>query len=305
MPVSWFRPQVVVGDGNKVYVGGGVTEDEHMFTILKYNPDSDRWTHHSPSQVVLYGLSYFQGKLITVGGSNMDGFATTVSSYDRVDERWEEKIPPMPTARCTATVICTDTAVIVCGGAVLDESPNPVPCRLVEVYNSETRQWHTSAQLPHPYAATSFTVINGYCFLVGEAAEAEGGQEITYAKTKDLIETEEDEKRRNSSSSLSTSSLQLWKELSPSPLLGSAATTFRGALLTLGGDDRVRETLNQVHAFVPKNNTWIHLPNGVLPEARGGSSAAHLSDDRVVMVGGSCPNDENSATVFIGTILYD
>ena len=298
MPVSWFRPQIVVGGGS-VYVGGGVTEDKEMFTILKYNPSSDAWKRYMSSVTVLYGLSYFQGTLITVGGMNIDGLTTSVWSYDRVERKWERKIPRMPTARCTSVVISTDSAVIVCGGALLDESQNPVPCRSVEVYDSETAQWQTTAPLPHPYAATSFAVINDHCFLVGEASEVEGGQEVTYAKMDDLV-------KRNAEAEVSeSSSKQTWKEFVPSPMIGSAAVALKGALLTLGGDNKDGDPVGKVYVYVQKTNSWTELHQGALPEARAGSSAAQLPDGRVIVVGGNGPDthsQHHTATVFIGTL---
>ena len=298
MPVSWFRPQIVVGGGS-VYVGGGVTEDKEMFTILKYDPSGDTWTRYISSLTVLYGLSYFQGTLITVGGMNIDGLTTSVWSYNRRERKWERKIPRMPTARCTTVVISTDSAVIVCGGALLDESQNPVPCRLVEVYSSETAQWQTSAPLPHPYAATSLTTINNHCFLVGEASEVEGGQEVTYAKMEKLVKLNADAEVCESSSE------QTWKELVPSPMVGSAAVALNGALLTLGGDDKEGDPVNKVHTYVQKANSWTELQQGALPEARGGSSAAQLPDGRVIIVGGNGPDmhsQQHTATVFIGAV---
>ena len=257
------------------------------------------WRVHSLSQVVLYGLSYFQGQLITIGGSNVDGFVAIVYSYDSPDEKWEEKIPPMPTAKCTSNVICTDVAIIVCGGAVLDDSQDPVPCQLVEVYNSATSQWHTTAQLPHPYAASSLVVISDHCFLAGEAADGDsGGQKITYAKIKDLVEV----KVRKEKSQNLLSNQKLWKELPESPLVGSAVVSFNGTLLTLGGDDGEGDVMNEVHAFVPKTNSWTELHSGALPEARGGSSAAILSNREVIIVGGNGPDGENTPTVFTGMI---
>lgn len=277
-----------------------MTEDENMFKILEYHPQCDMWRIYCLSQVVLYGLSYFQGELITVGGSNIDGFVTIVYSYDCPDEKWEERIQAMPTARCTSNVICTDVAIIVCGGAVLDDSQEPVPCQLVEVYNSVTSQWHTTAQLPHPYAASSPVVICDHCFLAGEAADGDsGGQKITYAKIKDLVEVKvREEKSRNS-----LSNHKLWKELPETPLVGSAAVSFNGSLLTLGGDDREGDVMNEVHAFVPKTNSWTGLLSGALPEARGGSSAVTLSDSMVIVLGGNGPDRENTATVFTGMII--
>ena len=280
-----------------------MTKDlNNMFTILEYNIHSDAWKVHSQSQVALCGLSYFQGHLITVGGCNFDGISSNISSYYQLDKKWEEKIQPMPTRRCTPTVISTDTAIIVCGGAILDGCLEPLPCKMVEVYNSELSQWHKSAQLPHPYAAAPFTVIGDYCFLLGEASEKDGSRRVTYVNMKDLmisfeLQTEEDP----------SSQMQVWEELPECPLIGSAAVCFNGALLTLGGEDALSEgdtiTVNHVHAFVPKTNSWIELKFGTLPEALGGSSAAQLMDNRVVIVGGSGPDDENTVSMYIGTIV--
>ena len=276
-----------------------MTEDKDMFTILEYDPSSDVWKRHVSSLAVLCGLTYFQGMLVTVGGINIDGLTTAIWSYDRVDKNWERKIPRMPTARCTPVAVSTDKALIVCGGALLDEARNPVPCRLVDVYNSTTMQWQSSAPLPHPYAATSFAVIKDYCFLVGEASEGEeGGREIVYAKMEDLIKVYSEEE------SCETSACQAWKQLTASPMVGAAAVAFNGALLTLGGDDKDGEVVNSVHAYVPKTNSWITLHHGALLEARGGSSAVQLPDNRVIMVGGNGPDysdgQHRTATVFIG-----
>ena len=303
VPVSWYRPQVVVS-GQKIYVGGGVTADLDMFTVLEYDLLGDTWKLHSQSKVVLYGLSYFQGQLITVGGCNTDRVSANVSSYEQLNKKWEEKIPPMPTARCTPTIIITDTAIIVCGGAILDDCLEPVPCKLVEIYNSETSQWHRSAQLLHPYAAAPSIVIGDYCFLVGEATERDGSRKVVYANTKDLISLREElvQTPLNSSSP----ELQVWKELPECPLIGSAAVCINGALLTLGGDDTSKGdtiTVNHLHVFMPQTNSWIELKYGALPEALSGSSAAQLMDNRVVIVGGSGPDDENSVSMFIGIVV--
>lgn len=303
VPVSWYRPQVVVS-GQKIYVGGGVTTDLDMFTVLEYDLLGDTWKLHSQSKVVLYGLSYFQGQLITVGGCNIDRVSANVFSYEQLNKKWEEKIPPMPTARSTPTVIITDTTIIVCGGAILDDCLEPVPCKLVEIYNSETSQWHRSAQLLHPYAAAPSVVIGEYCFLVGEATERDGSRKVTYASTKDLISLREHPEQTPSNSS--SPELQAWKELPECPLIGSAAVCINGALLMLGGDDTSKGdtiTVNHLYTFMPQTNSWIELKYGALPEALSGSSAAQLMDNRVVVVGGSGPDDKNSVSMFIGTVV--
>lgn len=307
IPVSWYRPQIVMSN-QKIYVGGGVTADlNNLFTILEYDIQSDTWKLHSQSQVALYGLSHFQGQLITVGGCNFDGVSSNVSIYYQLDKKWKENIQPMPTRRCTPTVISTDTAIIVCGGAVLDDgSLEPLPSKMVEVYNSDTSQWHRSDHLPHPYAAAPFIVIGDYCFLVGEASERDGSRKVSYANMKDLMISSRPPREEEDASNSSNSQVQVWKELPECPLMGSAAVCLNGALLTLGGDDTFEGdviTVNHVHAFVPKTNSWIELKFGALPEALGGSSAAQLKDDRAVIVGGSGPDDENTVSMYIGNIV--
>ena len=305
VPVRWYRPQVVVS-GQKLYAGGGVTGDLDMFTILEYDLLTDNWKLHSQSKVVLYGLSYFQGQLITVGGCNIDRISASVSSYEQQNKKWEERLPPMPTARSTPIVVSTDTAIIVCGGAVLDDCVQPVPSKVVEIYNSETSQWYGSSQLLHPYAAAPSVVIGDHCFLVGEATEIDGSRKVTYANIKDLVSLRSQrEDPAQTASNSSSSELQVWKELPECPLIGSAAVCINGALLTLGGDDNTKEdatTVNHVHTFVPQTNSWIELKYGALPEALSGSTAAQLVDNRVVIVGGSGPDDENSVAMFIGTV---
>ena len=308
VPVSWYRPQIVVS-GQKIYVGGGVAADLDMFTVLEYDLLGDIWKLHSQSKVVLYGLSYFQGELITVGGCNIQRVSANISSYEQQNKKWEEKIPPMPTARTTPIVISTDKAIIVCGGAIVDDCQEPIPCKLVEIYSSETCQWHRSAQLLHPYAAAPSVVIGDYCFLVGEAAEKDGSRKVTYANTKDLISfrPNREKVKEPAPSNSSSSELQMWKELPECPLIGSAAVSINGALLTLGGDDNSEGddiTVNQVHVFMPETNSWIELKYAGLREALGGSSAAQIIDsNRVVIVGGSGPDDKNSVSMFIGTLV--
>ena len=62
---------------------------------------------------------------------------------DGSGRRWTEEFPPMPTKRYGSTALCTETALIVAGGRSVDYT-------IVEVMNTETLQWSTAADLPHP-----------------------------------------------------------------------------------------------------------------------------------------------------------
>ena len=52
----------------------------------------------------------------------------------------------MPTKRYGLSVLCTGVALIAAGGC----HDNDQALKLVEVLNTESRQWHTAPDLPEP-----------------------------------------------------------------------------------------------------------------------------------------------------------
>ena len=148
MPVKMERPQVVVM-GEKVYMGGGHTmQNEDAYQVVQYNPSRDEWSRLPLCQVTAFAMAQFNRHLITVGGVMQAGITGKVYHLKDESQKWEEFLKPMPTARCYLSVATTQSAIVTSGGAKDVRDGKPVLCAKVEVYSSETSQWHTTIPLP-------------------------------------------------------------------------------------------------------------------------------------------------------------
>ena len=136
--------------------------------VFQYDWRRDTWSTLPDCPVNLFGMAQFLGKLITVGGEDRQ-LSVTGKVYQFNGQRWEEFIPPMPTARYWLTVVTRinsspkPPAIAACGG-------NDAHCQTldtVEVYSHASSQWHTAKPLPIPcYRITSVT-IDDTCYLLG------------------------------------------------------------------------------------------------------------------------------------------
>ena len=93
--------------------------------LLCYHCDTSTiWQSLSLPPVKDYSLGHLFGKLLSVGGHKV----ANVYEFDEASQQWAKsvKIPPMPTARCLATVATWSTAQVsalfVCGGKRIKDS---------------------------------------------------------------------------------------------------------------------------------------------------------------------------------------
>ena len=143
--------------GEKVYVGGGDTEDRHH--VFQYHTSRDEWSCLPPHPLIYFSIAQFAGHLITVGGERAEGgydIAAEVYHFKEESEEWEEFLQPMPTARHSLSVTTTQSAIIASGGITDGET---IPCATVEVYSSESSQWYAADPLPEPY----YVMTSVYC----------------------------------------------------------------------------------------------------------------------------------------------
>ena len=91
-------PAVVMGE--KVYVGGGVTEEPaDDFHVFQYTTTRDEWSRLPPHTVSWFAMAQFTGNLITVGGMIHSGATGKVYRFKEESQEWVEFLKPMPTAR--------------------------------------------------------------------------------------------------------------------------------------------------------------------------------------------------------------
>ena len=278
--------------GEKIYVGGGVTEKEEE--VFQYNTSQDEWSCLPPHHGVYFAMAQFARSLITVGGViSGSGVTGKVYRFKEESQEWEEFPKPMPTARFWLSVTTTQSAIIAIGGTTGFRDGKSVVCATVEVYSSETSQWYTADPLPAPYADMSSVTIADTCYLLGgNDADDKSVTTVLYASLASLVQ-------KATSSTHQSASHTVWKTLPDTPLKRSTAVSLSGNLLAVGG----HASFPAVNVFIPLINSWVRIMTGDLPEPRYFCTAVQLSSNTMIVIGGVDSQDsQDTKTVFMGTI---
>ena len=288
-------------------MGGGATDShDDCYLVCQYNPASDEWTTLPSCTVKYFGLGQLSGELLTVGGVTRDRTITKkVYQYKADSQQWEKFLHPMPTARYYPTIISTQSALVTCGGATDVIGGKGVPCTTVEVYTTETSQWHTTDPLPVPCVVmSSATVTNTSYLLGGVTTDYEPTKTVLYAPVASLIQRATSHPQQSASAARPDSTSSAWKTLRDTPLKESAAAGLGGMFLAVGGTDDQDDTLLAcaVHVYSPATSTWIRVQSGDLPEPRYYSTAVELAGNRLLVVGGRDQDKKRMNTVFLGSL---
>ena len=294
MPVRMSKAQAVMM-GKKVYIGGGVTGNVDDFNqVLQYDLSTDEWSRLPPHLIVAFAMAQFMEHLITVGGRIRNGrFTGKVYCFKEKPNKWVEFLTPMPTARYHLSVATTQFAIVASGGSTGFKDGKAVPCDIVEVYSSETSQWHTTDSLPVPCGVmTSVTIADTWYQLGGNNISDTPIPIVLYAPLTSLIQ------KATSPTDQSVGPMSVWKTLPDTPLKSSGATSLSGSLLAVGGHDE-NSVFQAVHIFLPLTNSWVRVTTGDLPEPRYSCTAVQLSSNQLLVVGGVDDQDKHTKTVFI------
>ena len=298
MPVVMASAQAVVM-GDKVYMGGGDTEnDEDCNQVFQYDSFSNEWSRLPPLKVIFFAMAQFEGDLITVGGwIPYNGVTGKVYRLEEESQKWEEFLKPMPTVRYCASVATTQSAIIASGGATDIMDDKAVSCATVEVYSSETSQWHTADPLPIPCFDISPVIIADTWYqLGGTGSDDEHITTVLCAPLTTLIQ------KATSSTHESGSPMSIWKTLPDTPLKRSAAASLSGNLLAVGGKDDENPASSALYIFLSLTNSWVRATTGGLPKPRRSCTAVQLSSNQVMLVGGKDDQKKYTNTVFIVAI---
>ena len=172
-----------------------------------------------------------------------------------------------------------------------------MPCVTVEVYSSETSQWHTADPLPVPcWGMTSVTIADTWYLLGGGGTGGKFLTTVLYTPLTALVQ------RATSPTDQSASQISVWKNLPDTPLVRSAAASLSGNLLTVGGWDVSTPPSPAVYVFFPLTNSWVRVTTGDLPEPHYACSAVQLSSNQLLVLGGRDDQGKLTKTVFLGSI---
>ena len=249
----------------KVYVSeGGVTildsdsdddsdddSNDDAYLIQQYSPTDDSWSTLPPALVRLFAMGELNGQLVIVGGvTRQDVVIGKVQTFDSSSQKWEESIPPMPTARYSPAVFSQPSCLTVVGGADQHEKK----LSNVEVFIPQTSQWHKASPAPSPLSHMTTTVIHNKCFL----AEYYSTEVYQLCVSVHLATT-------TTGSSVTPQVTTEWKALPELPYQRFALGSLNGCLLAVGGGEW-GNPIPTVHCYspVPITNTWKRV--GGLPE---------------------------------------
>ena len=247
--------------------------------------------------MIYFALAQFKGNLITVGGEMQDETITgKVYRFNEQSQKWEEFLKPMPTARTDHSVATTQSAIVASGGCT-GFRDDVVSCATVEVYSSETSQWHTADPLPIPCGMmTSVTITDNWYQMGGIGADRINIPTVLYAPLTALIQ------KATSPTHQSAGQMSVWKILPDAPLRTSAAASLNGSLLAVGGYNLNIPSSQAVHVFLPFTNSWVRVATGELPEPCRAGAAVQLSYNQLLVVGGRDNQLMGTKRVFLGSI---
>ena len=276
-----------------VYVGGHGTKVKAAYRIYVFDPVNNSWrSSFIITPYCTFTMTSFQNELITVGGTTQGTWFTRIKSTNKVlvlDEttnNWKD-YTQMSTARSGASVVGHKEMLIVTGGW---SCQNSKILSSTEVFDSSTDQWFSCADLPQPHLLLQSVVINNSLYLLG-GANQDGASPLVFTASLDTL------CQRQLS----------WRAMQDTAWCFSGVVSVRNQLLVIGGCRSKMDVLHtsNIYKLNKASGTWEVISQ--LPQARGAVSAVTVSDDTIVIIGGTKMEQKKrqrklTKTVWIGTV---
>ena len=295
----------IVRIGSTIYCGGGYTGKSDTSTqVFQYNPKQDTWSQLSICSTIHFGLTQFNGKIVTVGGERLDKVPINDVYVFQDSETWENSvIPPLPTARFYPTAFNYKSTIVVSGGITQwhTDSEHSTRTNAVEVFQIKTYQWYHAEPLPVAHSGMSGAIVNDTCYLIGGTKSGGYASRQAYCTLlSNLISPSLPPNHPETSSTPKAS--PTWQVLPKCPLTYSTAAELGGGLLAIGGWDDSDCSSSAVHMYSPSTSSWVRISSGDLPVPRFRAAVTQLEGGEVIFVGGYNILKPTIKTVFIVSI---
>jgi hypothetical protein len=161
-----------------------------------------------------------------------------------------------------STALCIGTALIVVGGLTDKRSE----LKTVEVMNTTTRQWSSTADLPHPLAYGRAVLCGNRVYILGRSLSP------MYACSVNVF----------------IQHLPLiggWKKVAAPPVKWTAGVSIHGRLLAIGGiSSKTNQPTEDIHMYNPTADSWEII--GHMETRRYDCIAAVLPNNQLMVIGG-------------------
>ena len=254
--------------------------------VYCYNP-LRKWSALPQCECVGFSLAAVENTLTTVGGRNKKYINRLLSFVDHRD--WQEKVPPMPTARTHSITLSTFQYLIAAGGlnstGLLDT---------VEILAITDKQWTICATpLPHMVSGGSMSLCDNKLYLAPHGTKGVDTQQMVLTCLMDNLFKQPKNMLCGSGP---------WQKITSLPVPLSSVVSLSGHILALGGKDSQNGpsyTSADVWEFIPATGEWKNVSR--MNRGRWSSIAAVLPGDRLIVVGGQS-NRQKTNIVEIATL---
>ena len=275
------------------YINCAIADDTMLYVrkmnnIYSYTASTSIWSPLPDSPTNTCPFVIIHNLLTLVGG--LRGATATNHLLSLTGEgsgrMWTEVFPAMPTKRYGSTALCTGTALIVAGGS---QSLFPKHIKTVEVMNTETLQWSTAADLPHPLLNAPGAVCGDHVYILS----LEDGSTSMYACSESVSTLLQSCRSRPTAG--------VWNRVTAPPVTGTTCVSIDGRLFTIGGRDFNNRCTSAIYMYDPIADSWEVIDHMATP--RYDCSAAVLPNNQLMVVGGeTCYGKTDS--VEIATLEY-
>ena len=284
MPVGAAVYGAAIHNG-KVYIS--TVCDEWTCPVLVYSTNEHKWnTLEAPVQHKGSAIAVVDNHITLIGGVDIEADeATNTLSTWYGEGRWKQVLPPMPTERCSPTVISHDNLLLVTGGVAEDDF---TVLNTTDVLDLTTMKWTTpqGLNLPIPLWHHHLALCGQYLYLVGGTKEfdiksaVDDNSQAWRVKWSDVKQT--------AAPQHSQPQRGVWTRIADPPTLLPTAASCGGTLYTVGGviDEKPNST---VYTYNTARNQWVSV--GDLSVGRAGHCAVPLSSTSMFVAGGDFLNE--------------
>ena len=218
----------------------------------------------------------FDGQIYVIGGVNSLGVLNRVERYDPLTDTWST-LSPKPKAVYDTQAAVINGLIYVPGG--LQDQSSMQPSDLLEIYDTNTNQWHSGAPLPTPLSAYGLVAYDGDLYVFGGW---------------------DGRKYRNSVYSYDPTD-NSWQEQTAMPTARGycGVAESNGRIYVIGGKDGENAVdVNEIYSPARDNNQNNPWTTGFpIPEIRPGVRAANIADT-IYVFGGEKQNSNRVGLIY-------
>ena len=231
----------------------------------------------SPYTYKYFSMAVINNQLVLVGGADIQTNKKTnkLGVWNEQSKRWTYPLPQMTTACQSASVATHNNRWLVVIGGYGDGS---VLSRVEILDTTESRQWYHAASLPQPLCAALPVTIGNMCYLLGGFNTGSVAPKKVFSVCLDDLIPQAVSQPASASAPPTPSP---WQSLPDTPLIGSTALAFNGALLAVGGG----YGSTAIYHYQPDRRRWIKA--GELPTKRHACTCTVLSSGDLYVAGGA------------------